>query len=95
MLLEFLLGICFVRIDVLVFYFVYDCVVQLVSRFLFVVLTFRLSARLTSTYICVFVSVCDSGPPVTGLVCCISVTRPSVCDGSVFLFLPVYPAPFP
>ena len=87
--LEFVLRICFVRIDFLIFSFGSDFVVQLVSRRLFFALIFRFVPRLTRTYICVFVSVCHSGRPVTGLVRSNFVTRPKTCDGSVFLLPPV------
>ena len=60
-LLEFLHGICFVRIGFLIFSFGFDFVVQLVSRYLFFVLTFRVVPLLTSTYVCVLVSVCYPG----------------------------------
>ena len=88
-LLEFLLGICFVRIDFLFFSFGFDFVVQLVSRCLFFALTVRVVPLLTRTYVSVLVSVCYPGLPATGLARSIFVTRPKSCDGSVFLFLPV------
>ena len=57
-------------------------------------MTFRVVPLLTSTYVCVFVSVCYPGLPATDIARSIFVTRPNICDGSVFLFLPVEPAPF-
>ena len=93
-LLEFLLRICFVRTEFLSFAFRFDCVVQLLSKCPFVALIFWFIARLTSMYIWVFVSVCYSGPPATGFSHSIFITRPTICDGSVFLFLSVHPAPF-
>ena len=88
-LLEFLLGICFVRIDFLIFSFGFDFVVQLVSRCLFFALTFRVVPVLTSTYVYALVSVCYPGLPATGSARSFFVTRLTTCGGSVFLFLPV------
>ena len=88
--LEFLHGICYVRIDIIILFSKFDIVVQLVSRCLFFALTFQVVPLLTSTYVCVLVSVCYPGPPVTALARSIFVTRPeNNCDGFVFPFLPV------
>ena len=87
-LLEFL-RICFVRIDFSIFSFRFDSVVQLVSRYLFSAMTFRVVPLSTSTCVCVPVSVCYPGLPAPDLARSIFVTRPKICDGSVFLFLPV------
>ena len=65
-LLEFLHGVCFVRIDILIFSFGFDSVVQLVSRCLFFALTFRVVPLLTSTHVRALVSVCYPGLPATG-----------------------------
>ena len=54
---------------------------------------FRVVPMSTSTYVCVLVSVCYPGLPATGLARFTFVARPIHCDGSVFLFLPVKPAP--
>ena len=88
-LLEFLLGICFVRIDFTIFSFGFDFVVKTVSRCLFFALTFWVIPLLTSPYVCVLVSVCYPGLPATDLARSNFVTRPKNCDGAVFLFLPV------
>ena len=88
-LLEYLLGICFGRIDFLFFSFGFDFAVQLVSRCLFFALTFGVVPLLTSTCVCVLVSVCYPGFPATGLARSIFVIRPKNCVCSVFLFLPV------
>ena len=74
-LLELLLGICFVRIDFLIFSFGFDFVVQIVSKCLFFASIFRVVPLLTSTYVCVLVSVCYAGLPATGL------TRPISSSG--------------
>ena len=57
-LLEFLHGICLARIGFYIFSLGFDFVVQLVSRCLFFALTFRVVPLLTSTNVCVLVSVC-------------------------------------
>ena len=88
-LFEFFHGICFVRIRFLIFSFGFDFVVQLVSRCLLFALTFRVATLLTSTYVCVLASVCYPGLPATDLAGSIFVTRPKICGGSVFLFVPV------
>ena len=81
-------------IDLLIFSFGFGFVVQLVSRCFFP-LTFRVVPLLTSTYVGVLVSVCYPGLPAADLARSIFVTRPKICDGSVFLFLPVKIAPLP
>ena len=56
--LEFLLGFLFGRIDISIFYFGLDFVVQLQSRCLFFALPLRVIPLLISTLFCVLVLVC-------------------------------------
>ena len=65
------------RIGFLIFSIGFD-VVQIVSRCLFFVLTFRVVPLLISTYVFVLVSVCYPGLPATGLARSIFVTRPKI-----------------
>ena len=55
------------HIGFLIFSFGFDFVVELVSWCLFFALTFRVIPLLTSTYVCVLVSVCYPSLSATGL----------------------------
>ena len=77
------------RIGFVFFSFGFDFVVQVVSRCLFLALTFQVVPLLTSTYVCVLASVCYPGLPATDIAGSIFVTRPKIRDGVVVLFVPV------
>ena len=73
------------RMNILIISWGFDFVVQLVSRCFFFALTIRVVPLLTSTYVCVLVSVRYPPLPATASARSFFATSPKNCDGFVFL----------